>query len=121
MNSRRIEATKDGDPSFLPAGYDIQLLREDRIGGSRCYVASFAFQDEHRTPVDGIVWIDAVTRVPLRIEGTAAPALRSWMLSAFVERCQALLPGGHSERQLNNGKPANRDAAARRRHDRKKQ
>ncbi|MGH9470732.1 MAG: hypothetical protein ACRD1N_10385 [Terriglobia bacterium] len=90
MSSRRMG--EDGDSSAPPAGYEIQLLREERIGGRRCYVATFFLHDKRHRALDGVVWIDAETHLPLRVEGTAAPLASAWMTDAFLARCQALIP-----------------------------
>ncbi len=74
------------DSSFTPANYTLDLLGEEQIGPSLCFVARAVPRRKDKYLFEGRVWIDARDYAIVRIEGHPARKLSFWIQQADILR-----------------------------------
>jgi hypothetical protein len=74
------EITKDwSSTDFSPANYDFRFIREEDIGGQRCYVLELLPRRKERNLLRGNIWVDANTYLLHRTEGEPAKKTSWWL------------------------------------------
>jgi hypothetical protein len=77
------------DSAISPANYVLELIGEEQIGESRCYVLRATPRRADKYLFAGKVWIDAEDFAVVRIEGQPAANLSFWIKRAeFVREFQ---------------------------------
>jgi hypothetical protein len=77
--------------SFTPANYTLDLLGEQQIESSRCFVALAVPKRKDKYLFEGKVWIDVRDYAIVRIEGHPAERLSFWINRAdFVRQYQKI-------------------------------
>ena len=74
------------DSSFTPTNYTLDLLGQEQIGPSLCYVAQAIPRRKDKYLFEGKVWIDARDYAIVRIEGHPARRLSFWIQQADILR-----------------------------------
>jgi hypothetical protein len=72
--------------SITPANYGLELVGEQQIGYSRCFVARAIPNRTDKYLFDGMVWIDDQDYAIVRIEGHPAKKLSFWIEQADFTR-----------------------------------
>lgn len=79
------------DSAISPANYSLELVGEQQIGASRCFVATVVPKRKEKYLFEGKVWIDADDYAIVRIEGHPAKKLSFWIERAdFVRQYQKI-------------------------------
>jgi len=65
-----------------PANYDFRYLREEVLGGRRCYVLEIIPRRNDKSLLRGQIWVDAVTYLLQRTEGEPARSPSWWLKDA---------------------------------------
>lgn len=65
-----------------PANYDFRYLREEELGGRRCYVLEMVPRRNDKTLLRGKIWVDASTYLLHRTEGEPARSPSWWLKDA---------------------------------------
>jgi len=80
MLESEAEIAKDYSSNDIsPVNYDLRFIREENVGGQRCYVLELLPKRKDKNLVRGNIWVDARTYLLHRTEGQ--PAKRpSWWL-----------------------------------------
>jgi hypothetical protein len=65
-----------------PANYDFRYLREEELGGRRCYVLEIVPRRNDKTLLRGQIWVDAITYLLQRTEGEPARSPSWWLKDA---------------------------------------
>jgi hypothetical protein len=82
---REVELTKDPTPSDLnPENYEFQLLGQELLQGSACYVIALNPKRESKDLLRGKAWVDARTFLIRRVEGEPAKNLSWWIRDVHV-------------------------------------
>jgi hypothetical protein len=77
-------AKDSGSSDITPENYDFQHIREDQIGGERCYVLDLVPRRKSRNLLRGSIWVDAQTYLPRRVEGEPAQNPSWWVTNARI-------------------------------------
>ncbi len=64
--------------------YDFQFLREETLGGSRCYVLAMNPKREEKDLVRGQVWVDAQSYNIRRLEGKPVKSPSWWLRDSSI-------------------------------------
>jgi hypothetical protein len=67
-----------------PANYDFRYLREEDLGGRRCYVLEIIPRRKDKTLLRGEIWVDSMTYLLRRTEGEPARSPSWWLKDARV-------------------------------------
>lgn len=59
--------------------YDFLLVREDELGGQRCYVLQLVPKRKSKALLRGTIWVDASTYLPRLVEGEPAKSPSWWV------------------------------------------
>lgn len=65
-----------------PANYDFRYLREEELGGRRCYVLEILPRRNDKSLLRGRIWVDSVTYLLHRTEGEPARSPSWWLRDA---------------------------------------
>jgi hypothetical protein len=65
-----------------PANYDFRYLREEELGGRRCYVLEMVPRRNDKSLLRGQIWVDAITYLLHRTEGEPARSPSWWLKNA---------------------------------------
>ena len=65
-----------------PANYDFRYLREEELGGRRCYVLAIVPRRSDKSLLRGQIWVDAITYLLQRTEGEPARSPSWWLKDA---------------------------------------
>jgi len=65
-----------------PANYDFRYLREEELGGRRCYVLAIVPRRNDKSLLRGQIWVDAITYLLQRTEGEPARSPSWWLKDA---------------------------------------
>jgi hypothetical protein len=65
-----------------PANYDFRYLREEELGGRRCYVLAMVPRRNDKSLLRGQIWVDAITYLLQRTEGEPARSPSWWLKDA---------------------------------------
>jgi hypothetical protein len=76
---RNYEAT-----DLSPANYQFRYLREEELGGRRCYVLEIVPRRKDKTLLRGQIWVDSITYLLRRTEGEPARSPSWWLKNARV-------------------------------------
>jgi hypothetical protein len=66
------------------ANYDFRLIREDTLNSQPCYVLEIRLLRKHTNLLRGVIWVDASTYLPHRIEGEPAKPPSWWVHDIHV-------------------------------------
>lgn len=69
---------------LAPANYDFRYLREEELGGRRCYVLEIMPRRKDKNLLRGQIWVDAITYLLQRTEGEPARSPSWWLKDARV-------------------------------------
>jgi hypothetical protein len=69
---------------LAPANYDFRYLREEELGGRRCYVLEIIPRRKDKNLLRGQIWVDAITYLLQRTEGEPARSPSWWLKDARV-------------------------------------
>jgi outer membrane lipoprotein-sorting protein len=64
--------------------YDFRLNREDEISGRHCYVLDLIPKRKSRNLLRGSIWVDALSYLPLRVEGEPTQNPSWWVTDARI-------------------------------------
>jgi hypothetical protein len=67
-----------------PANYQFRYLREEELGGRRCYVLEIVPRRKDKTLLRGQIWVDTITYLLRRTEGEPARSPSWWLKDARV-------------------------------------
>jgi len=67
-----------------PANYQFRYLREEEMGGRRCYVLEIVPRRKDKTLLRGQIWVDSITYLLRRTEGEPARSPSWWLKDARV-------------------------------------
>jgi hypothetical protein len=67
-----------------PANYDFRYLREETLGGQRCYVLEIVPRRKDKNLLRGQIWVDSTTYLLHRTEGQPARDPSWWLKDARV-------------------------------------
>ena len=93
LEERIVRKTLDGEMAFAKdsgssnltrENYDFRLVREDELGGQRCYVLDLLPKRESKNLLHGSIWVDAHSYLPLRVEGKPAKNPSWWVTDARI-------------------------------------
>lgn len=80
MLEREVEVAKDyGATDISPENYDFRFLREENVGGQRCYVLELLPRRKDKNLLRGSIWVDAHTYLLRRTEGKPAKSPSRWL------------------------------------------
>jgi hypothetical protein len=80
MLEKEAEVTKDyGATDISPDNYDFRFIREEEVGGQRCYVLELLPRRKDKNLLRGNIWVDANTYLLRRTEGQPAKAPSWWV------------------------------------------
>jgi hypothetical protein len=80
MLEREVEVAKDyGATDISPDNYDFRFLREENVGGQRCYVLELLPRRKDKNLLSGSIWVDAHTYLLCRTEGELAKSPSWWL------------------------------------------
>jgi hypothetical protein len=65
-----------------PANYNFRYLREEELGGRRCYVLEMVPRRNDKSLLRGQIWVDAITYLLQRTEGEPARSPSWWLKDA---------------------------------------
>lgn len=65
-----------------PANYEFRYLREEELGGRRCYVLEMIPRRNDKSLLRGHIWVDAITYLLHRTEGEPARSPSWWLKDA---------------------------------------
>jgi outer membrane lipoprotein-sorting protein len=83
--AKETETAKDSQHRELSRdNYDFQLLREETLEGSRCYVLAITPKREDKELVRGQVWVDAQSYKIHRLEGKPVKSPSWWLRDSSV-------------------------------------
>jgi outer membrane lipoprotein-sorting protein len=77
-------ARNSGSSDLTRENYDFRLIREDEIGGQRCYVLDLIPKRKSKNLLRGSIWVDAQSYLPLRVEGEPAQNPSWWVTDARI-------------------------------------
>src|SRR5258706_7171605 len=69
---------------LAPTNYDFRYLREEELGGRRCYVLEIIPRRKDKNLLRGQIWVDAITYLLQRTEGEPARSPSWWLKDARV-------------------------------------
>jgi hypothetical protein len=69
---------------LAPTNYDFRYLREEELGGRRCYVLEIIPRRKDKNLLRGQIWVDAITYLLQRTEGEPARSPSWWLKDAHV-------------------------------------
>ena len=69
---------------LAPVNYDFRYLREEELGGRRCYVLEIIPRRKDKNLLRGQIWVDAITYLLQRTEGEPARSPSWWLKDARV-------------------------------------
>jgi hypothetical protein len=85
MLEHETEIVRNYESSDLsPANYDFRYLREEDLGGRRCYVLEIVPRRKDKTLLRGQIWVDSITYLLRRTEGEPARSPSWWLKDARV-------------------------------------
>ena len=93
LEERIVRKMLDGEVAFAKSSqssditrdnYDFRFIREDVIRGEPCYVLELAPKRKSRNLLRGLVWVDAQSYLPLRVEGEPAQNPSWWVTDARI-------------------------------------
>jgi outer membrane lipoprotein-sorting protein len=85
MLANEAEVTKDYSATdFSPENYGFRFIREEDVGGQRCYVLELLPRRKDKYLLRGNVWVDANTYQPRRFEGELAKDPSWWVRDVRV-------------------------------------
>src|SRR6185503_15182175 len=64
--------------------YDFRLVREEEIGGQRCYVLELQPRRKDKRLLRGSIWVDASTYLLRRTEGEPAKGVSWWLRDEHI-------------------------------------
>jgi len=80
MLDGEVAFAKDpGSTDITGDNYDFLLVREGELSGQRCYVLELLPRRKSKNLLRGIIWVDANTYLPLRVEGEPANSPSWWL------------------------------------------
>jgi hypothetical protein len=80
MLAREADITKDYRATdFSRDNYDVRFLRQEEVGGQRCYVLELLPKRPDRNLVRGNIWVDVNTYLLRRAEGEPAKSPSWWL------------------------------------------
>jgi hypothetical protein len=80
MLTREADITKDyRSTDFSPDNYDFRLLRQEEVGGQRCFVLELLPRRQDRNLLRGTIWVDAHSYLLRRTEGEPAKSPSWWL------------------------------------------
>ena len=83
--AKETETAKDSQQRELSRdNYDFQLLREETLEGSRCYVLAMTPKHDEKDLVRGQVWVDAQSYKIHRLEGKPVKSPSWWLRDSSV-------------------------------------
>ncbi len=65
-----------------PANYDFRFVREEELGGRRCYLLEIIPRRNDKSLLRGQIWVDAITYLLQRTEGEPARSPSWWLKEA---------------------------------------
>ena len=85
MLEHETDIVKDyGSTDLSPANYDFHFVREDELGGQRCYVLEMLPRRKDKTLLHGQVWVDTNTYLLHRTEGEPAKTPSWWLRDSRI-------------------------------------
>jgi Outer membrane lipoprotein-sorting protein len=79
LDGEMAVAKDSGSTDITRANYDFLFLREDELSGQRCYVLELVPRRQSKNLLRGIIWVDANTYLPRRVEGEPAKSPSWWL------------------------------------------
>lgn len=80
----KAAATGTAPGAITRANYDFQLLGEEQVDGSDCYVLKLQPKHEDKSLIAGKAWVDKATFLIHRVEGEMAKMPSWWLKSVHV-------------------------------------
>jgi outer membrane lipoprotein-sorting protein len=93
LEERIVRKMLDGEVAFAKSShssditrnnYDFRFIREDVLSGEPCYVLALIPKRTSRNLLRGLVWVDARSYLPLRVEGEPAQNPSWWVTDARI-------------------------------------
>jgi hypothetical protein len=85
MLDGEVDFAKDSGPTDITRdNYDFLLVREDELDGQRCYVIELLPRRKSKNLLRGTIWVDAITYLPLRVEGEPAKSPSWWLKDTHI-------------------------------------
>jgi outer membrane lipoprotein-sorting protein len=93
LEERVVRKMLDGEVAFAKSSrssditrdnYDFRFIRSDVIGGEPCYVLELVPKRKSKNLLRGSVWVDALSYLPLRVEGEPAQNPSWWVTEARI-------------------------------------
>lgn len=93
LEERIVRKMLDGEVAFAKSShssditrdnYDFRLIRQDVISGEACYVLELVPKRKSRNLLRGLVWVDAHSYLPLRVEGEPAQNPSWWVTDTRI-------------------------------------
>ena len=72
-------AKDSGSTGITRKNYDFLFVREDELGGQRCYVLELLPRRKSQDLLRGTIWVDASTYLLRRVEGEPAKSPSWWL------------------------------------------
>ncbi len=72
-------AKDSGATDITGENYDFRFVREDELSGKRCYVLELLPRRKSKSLLRGIIWVDANSYLPRRVEGEPAKSPSWWL------------------------------------------
>jgi hypothetical protein len=80
MLDAEVAVAKDSASTDITReNYDFLLVREDELGGRRCYVLQLVPRRKSKALLRGTIWVDAGTYLPHLVEGEPAKSPSWWV------------------------------------------
>jgi hypothetical protein len=86
MLKNEVEIAQDyTSTDFSPDNYDFRFILEGNLGGQRCYLLALIPKRKDKNLLQGKIWVDAGTYLPLRIEGEPVKPPSWWLRGLHIE------------------------------------